>query len=191
MILAAGNSSRLGKPKQLLSYKGKSLLQIATEAAIGTGAKYIVTVLGAHAEEILATYDYPDINYVINESWEKGMATSINAGLAELLRLCPNMEHVIITVADQAFLSPSILLELITMQGRSKDPIIASKYGDTIGTPVLFHKKYFTALMNLTGDIGAKHLIRQHPAEVSTITFDKGHIDIDTAADYQNLIKLQ
>ncbi|RZK53594.1 MAG: nucleotidyltransferase family protein [Pedobacter sp.] len=189
IILAAGNSSRLGKPKQLLTFQGKSLLQIATEAAIETEANAIVTVLGAFAKEIFAAHQHPHINYIINESWEKGMSTSINAGLVELLRLNPALDNVIIMVADQAFLSSSILTQLIAKKEQTQYPIIASNYGNTIGTPVLFNKKYFAALMNLIGDTGAKHLLQQHPNEVATINFEKGLIDIDTEADYDNLTK--
>ncbi|WP_316784559.1 nucleotidyltransferase family protein [Pedobacter frigiditerrae] len=191
IILAAGNSSRLGKPKQLLSYKGKSLLEIATEAAIGTGVSAIVTVLGAYADEISAAHQRSNINYFINESWEKGMSTSIQAGLAELLKLNPAMENVIITVSDQAFLTAETLMQLIAEKEHTAYHIIASKYRNTIGTPVLFNKKYFTDLMNLTGDTGAKHLIKHHPNEVKSISFEKGFIDIDTEADYDNLTKQQ
>ena len=191
IILAAGNSSRLGKPKQLLIHGDKSLLEIATEAALGTGAATIVTVLGAYADEILATHQQSNLNYVINESWEKGMSTSINAGLAQLLKLSPAVENVIIMVSDQAFLKSSTLMQLITKKQQTDHHIIASQYGNTIGTPVLFNKKYFKDLMNLSGDTGAKHMIKQHPNDVATVTFEKGDIDIDTEADYLNLTKQQ
>jgi len=191
IILAAGNSSRLGKPKQLLTYKGKSLLEIATEAAKGTGSASIVTVLGAYADEISVAHQQSNVNYVINENWEKGMSTSIHAGLTELLKLNPAIENVIITVSDQAFLTAETLMQLIAEKEHTAYHIIASKYGNTIGTPVLFNKKYFTALMNLTGDTGAKHIIKQHPNEVTSISFEKGNIDIDTEADYNNLTKQQ
>jgi len=188
IILAAGNSSRLGQPKQLLAYQGKTLLEIVTDAARQSSANPIIVVLGSHAEDILKEVNLAGIHHIVNDSWEKGMSSSIALGLIEALKLQPALENVIITVSDQAFLNPEILEALITKQKTSGKNIVACSYGQTTGSPALFNKKYFGQLMALNGDKGAKTILEQYPEDTETITFELGHIDIDTEKDYYNLI---
>ena len=188
IILAAGSSSRLGKPKQLLAYKGKTLLEIATEATLATNFKPIITVLGAYADEIARTYQNQYITYIVNDSWQEGMASSISAGLTEVLRQDPTIENIIITVADQVFLTSELLLNLLIKHQETGKNIIASTYAKTTGTPSLFNKQYFDKLMALGGNSGAKHILQQHSEDMATVDFELGHIDIDTETDYNKLI---
>ncbi|RYG41022.1 MAG: nucleotidyltransferase family protein [Chitinophagaceae bacterium] len=186
IILAAGNSSRLGNTKQLLTFRGKTLLATTVEAAENTSCAPIVLVLGAYANEILAGHPELNINYVINDSWEKGMSTSIAAGLSKMIDLEPGTENVIITVSDQPFIAPAIFEKLLDSHKSTGKNLIASQYAHTIGTPALFNKKYFDELMLLEGDSGAKHILTQYVDDRSTIPFELGHIDIDTDTDYKN-----
>lgn len=187
IILAAGNSSRLGNPKQLLSFRGNTLLAATIEAAERTSCAPIVLVLGAYAQEILATVQTLDINYVINKSWEDGMSSSIRAGLAKIIEMEPETENVIIAVSDQPFITPDIFHALLENLEKTDKHIVASQYAQTVGTPALFNKKYFGQLMALEGNSGAKHILTQYVDDVSTIPFELGHIDIDTETDYKNL----
>lgn len=188
IILAAGNSSRLGKPKQLLSYKSKTLLKIVEEAAIQSGCTPVIVVLGAYATEILKQENHPEITYITNDSWQEGMASSISAGLTALVAQYKHMEQVILAVSDQPFISSEVFLGLVEKHEQSKKPIVASSYAQTTGTPVLFNKTYFDQLLSLSGNNGAKHILEAHPEDVAIISFEPGKIDIDTETDYNNLI---
>jgi molybdenum cofactor cytidylyltransferase len=187
IILAAGNSSRLGNPKQLLSFRGKTLLATTIEAAEQTPCAPVVLVLGAYANEILAAHVDLNINYIINDSWPAGMATSIAAGLSKMIDLEPNTENVIITVSDQPFVTSSIFQGLLDSWKNTGKNMIASQYAHTIGTPALFNRKYFEQLTLLKGNSGAKHILTRYVDDMTTIPFELGHIDIDTETDYKNL----
>ena len=191
IILAAGSSSRLGRPKQLLDYKGKTLLQTVINEALETSCRPVIAVLGSNAKEIASQHQNDRVNFVINESWENGMASSIVAGLSAIIRNNSEIESIIIAVADQAFIKMSNFNNLIEKQKETGKNIIASTYAETIGTPVLFKKDYFEALLSLTGAEGAKKILKQYPQDVETVVFEHGEIDIDTETDYNNLISQQ
>lgn len=187
VILAAGSSSRLGKPKQLLKYGGKSLLQNAIDAARNSDAKPVIVVLGANANKISHEIAGSSVNVIINSEWEEGMASSVRKGLNELLFIAPSSDAVIFMVCDQPYISPALINDLINTQSQSGKSIVACNYGDTIGPPALFYKSLFSELMQLKGDAGARKIIQQHQGEVATVSFENGKIDIDTEADYDAL----
>ena len=187
IILAAGNSSRLGRPKQLLIFKGKTLIEWTIEAALATNFKPVVVVLGAFADQVKEKIPLT-VSHLINDNWSDGMASSIAAGLAEILKHSPDLENLIITVSDQAFINATILSALQQKHINTKKGIIASNYAKTTGTPALFNKRYFSQLLSLTGNNGAKSMLKLHDNDVETVAFAQGNIDIDTETDYHNLI---
>jgi len=184
IILAGGNSSRLGQPKQLLTFNGKTLMDIVTEAAVKSGFSPVLAVLGGHTKQLAAKLN---IDFITNAQWEAGISTSIVAGLNELLQRNRDLDAVILSVSDQPFISAAIFKALSETQQISGKGMVASKYAGTMGTPVLFTQKYFAQLLALTGNSGAKAIIGHNPDDVASIVFEMGHIDIDTAADYSNL----
>ena len=187
IILAAGNSSRLGRPKQLLIYKDKTLIDWTIEAALATNFKPVVVVLGAFADQVKEKIPLT-VAHIINDNWSDGMASSIAAGLAEILKHSPDLENLIITVSDQAYINATILSALQQKHINTKKGIIASSYAKTTGTPALFNKRYFSQLLSLTGNNGAKSMLKLHDNDVETVAFAQGNIDIDTETDYHNLI---
>lgn len=188
IILAAGNSDRLGKPKQLLEYEGKSLLHHTIQTALGAVAR-VVVVLGAKAHLVLPELKTSPVQVVYNTDWEEGMASSIGCGLNALLTIAPATEQVLFMVCDQPYVTADLLLELRRQHAITGKPIVACSYGNTTGIPALFHKSLFAELMTLTGDTGAKKLIRRYAEQMVAIPFPKGAIDIDTSADYDQLHK--
>ncbi|PSR54617.1 nucleotidyltransferase family protein [Adhaeribacter arboris] len=189
VLLAAGASVRLGRPKQNLNFQGQTLLQHAVQVAQQSGSNPIMVVLGAQADSLRAQLNFLDIHIHIveNNEWEEGMSASIRHGLAALLKVAPLVENVILMLCDQPFVSSQLLQELITHKENSSQQIIACTYQDTVGTPVLFNKQFFPELLALYGNQGAKKLLYQHSKAVTTIPFKLGSFDIDTVADYTAL----
>lgn len=189
IILAAGSSSRFGNTKQLLRFKGKTLLKHTIEEAAQAGAQPIVVVTGANADEISKELKNENVEIVFNKDWELGMASGIVTGLRTAITLDKDVEKVIIAVCDQPFVSSSLFQQLFQEQNKSHKHMVASAYADTVGTPALFTKKYFDELMGLTGDHGAKILFKKYGDDLATVKFPDGNIDIDTREDYENLLK--
>lgn len=188
ILLAAGNSSRMGTAKQLLSYQGKTLLDRTIDTALEVFKEdHIMLVLGADHNEIASKIENQNVQISINDDWRSGMASSIKAGLKTLLKLFPDMEHCFISVCDQPFLTSEIFTEMFQLKENSNKEIIAARYSDTIGVPALFSKKYFEVLMEFSGEQGAKKIIQRNMEDVETFEFEKGAIDIDTKVEYENL----
>lgn len=185
LILAAGASVRLGRPKQSLVFDGQTLLQkiVTTASALQSGPVLLVLRKG----DLLDVKERVVI--VENPEAQLGMATSIKCGLRLLEEQYPDIETLIITVCDQPFITTGLLQEMIEKHQQTQLPIIACQYGTTIGTPVLFHKTMFEALYGLNGDKGARQLINQQIQQVGLINFPLGNIDVDTEEDYERLIK--
>lgn len=187
IILAAGNSSRLGRPKQLLEFSGKTLISHVIDEAEHAKIHAIMVVTGSNSDLIHMEIKDKKVVIVDNESWETGMASGIRAGLSAILNQDNHIENIIISVCDQPFISRAIFASLIDTKNKTNKGIVASFYQNITGTPVLFDKKYFGDLKALTGEEGAKKILRRYPNDVVAIPFEKGEIDIDTETDYLNL----
>ncbi|ULQ54870.1 nucleotidyltransferase family protein [Flavihumibacter rivuli] len=188
VILAAGQSSRLGEAKQLLPYKGKSLLAQAVDTALATSIRPVVVVLGARNEAVAGELEGKEVVTALNAAWEEGMGSSLRCGLEKARSVAPETDAVIFMVCDQPYVTSDLLLQLVHTQESTLKPIVASSYGDQSGTPALFSSKIFPALLEIKGDTGARKLIRQYADEVATIPFPEGIIDIDTPSDYETLM---
>ena|SRR5687768_9354611 len=189
LILAAGSSSRLGKPKQLLVYNNKPLLQHAIDIALELDKGPLLTVLGANANAIQEQVSLPRRQIIINENWKEGMGSTIAFGVQRLCDQYPQLTAIVIIVCDQPLITSSLLEKLIQTHGEREKRIVSCAYGGTLGTPVLFDRHYFKDLMRLNGHEGAKKIILQHQADVASIDFPDGNMDVDTAADYERLLK--
>jgi len=187
VVLAAGNSSRLGRPKQLLPYRGKTLLTHTTTEAINAGLHPVVVVTGASHNEVSDCLRGQPLETIYNPEWKEGMASGIVAGLTKILAINPDANAVIIAVCDQPFISAALLLQLVRTHDSCEKGIIASAYADSVGTPVLFSRHYYDHLLALSGTEGAKKLLKQFPTDLATVDFLNGHIDIDTAEDAARL----
>jgi molybdenum cofactor cytidylyltransferase len=188
VILAAGHSSRLGSPKQLLQFNEKSLLRHCVEEALQTHLPVIV-IVGANSELIKDELKNLNLTIIENKSWHEGMSTSLHCGISATQNLKNEIDGIIFMVSDQPFVSTILLTNLLKEQNESSLPIAASGYAGTLGTPVLFHKFFFDELMTLQGDTGARKLIEKHKNITAVVSFPEGAIDIDTVDDYNALLQ--
>ena len=190
ILLAAGVSSRLGLPKQALPYKDSTLLTNSIRVALESIADKVIVILGTNALPVTIT-DKEKLQLLINEGWEEGMASSIRCGLQFANRRFPSAETALFMVCDQPFINTALLNNLITLQQQTGSAIVASTYNGVTGIPAIFKKQLFAELLTLQGDAGAKKIIAQQQEHVVTVPFPLGEIDIDTAADYSRLQKMQ
>ena len=188
IILAAGESKRLGNPKQLLSFEGNTLLARVAATASASGLYPVIAVLGANAEKMKSALNIPGIQVVNNDNWQEGMASSIRKGLTSMMELFPQVDGVILLVCDQPYLHHGLIKKLIEAQRNADLPSAAAYYGGKLGTPALFHKHLFSDLMSLSGDKGARKMLERNRQNVVEVEFERGIVDIDTQEDYERLL---
>jgi len=176
----------MGKPKQNLVYKDKTLLQRTVETALASVCYPVIVVLGANDDLVRPTIESCDVTIVQNSDWKEGLASSIRSGIKELQLTSPAIKSVILMLCDQPFVD-TYLLNLLVL-AKSKAGIVVSLYNEAIGPPVLFDAAYFNELLLLKGDEGARKVIQKHPSKVTEIPFPQGGVDIDTVEDYDRVI---
>jgi molybdenum cofactor cytidylyltransferase len=187
ILLAAGASVRLGQPKQLLTYRGKSFIQNMLSAAISAKLNPVIVVLGANSALICGEITNNNIHVAYNNDWEEGVASSIRCGIRALQKIDAACDAAILMVCDQPYITASLLHDLLASQLKTGTPIAAAYYNGVTGTPALFHKKIFSDLLLLRGDKGAQKILRQLADRVTTVLFPMGIIDIDTKDHYEKL----
>ena len=185
VILAAGASTRLGQPKQLLTYRGRSFLYNAVEVAFSSTCSPIIVVLGADAQQLRPEISQFPVQVVENRQWREGISASIRVGIQALKATPGKIEAAVLMLCDQPFVSSQIINQLVEAHRLTGKPIVASEYAKTLGVPALFSHTFFPELMALKGDQGAKLLIRKYPHQVLAVPFPEGAIDIDTPHDYE------
>ena len=185
LLLAAGASTRMGRPKQLLPYQGRTLLRHAADTAVASGCAPIVLVTGALHEELVAEVSGLPIRAIHNAEWETGMASSIRAGLTAIATAQP--VAVLIMLTDQPLVTPELLQELIARQQQTQAPVVATAYGDTLGVPAVFAPALLPALLQLQGQQGAGRLIANLGTAVGRVPFPAGLLDVDTPQEYAAL----
>ena len=187
MILAAGSSSRLGTPKQLLLAGGKPLVAAAAEAALGSAAWPVVVVVGANADRVRPALARLPVLVVENPAWTEGMASSIRAGLAALAQFSRSLDAALVALSDQPCFSASSIAKLVAAQAGSGLGIAAARYGGRLGAPALFLREHFAALAAITGEDGARLLLNSEPCRVAGVDMPELEFDVDTPEDAARL----
>jgi molybdenum cofactor cytidylyltransferase len=186
LVLAAGGSSRLGQPKQLLELRGETLVHSAVRAAQEGGCDVVCVVTG-HAQEAVeeAVADLHPL-LVHNADWQRGIGSSIRVGLEAV----QPVSAVLLLPCDQPALDATILRSLIEGRYETRRPIVASHYSGTIGIPALFDISCFGELRKLRDECGAKQVIEADPARVTSLKFAAGALDLDSPDDLRAWLAL-
>ena len=188
IILAAGSSTRMGQSKQLLEINGQSLLEHAASEALRV-SNMVLVVLGAQYEKHHAAIVQLPVHSVENKHWKKGMGGSLKTGLSYMLSGFPMLDSVLILVCDQPFLKAELLEKIIEASKETKNSIVASAYGKTVGVPALFKRPVFQNLLLLNDKDGAKAILLELSNSVVTVNFPGGEVDLDTMEDYESFVK--
>ncbi len=177
VVLAAGASRRLGSPKQLATLGDETLLERAVRLAREAGCSPVIVVLGAEYERVLANCRLGDAVPVIHDKWEEGMGSSIRLGV----RVCEAAAGVVVMTCDQPAVTVGHLQAL--MRGSE---VKASRYAGRKGVPAFFPERYFEELEALSGDVGARELLRSAEA----VELEGGELDVDTVGDLERARRL-
>jgi len=183
-ILAAGASTRMGTPKQLLDVGGRPLLVRAVEAALASAAWPVVVVLGAHAEKIRPLLAPYPVLVTENSAWSEGMAASIRAGVTTLQQFSRHLDAALIALCDQPAFSAATIAQLVAAQRSSGRSIVAARYAGRQGAPAMFLREHFPTLTALTGEEGARALLNDQPALVTPVDLPGLALDLDTPEDF-------
>jgi molybdenum cofactor cytidylyltransferase len=185
VILAAGGSSRFGKPKQLIEWKGDPLIVHVIRAAREADLSPLVVVLGSTSEQVRAAIQSNDLRIVINKHWKNGLSESIKTSLKAIPE---KIAGAVFLMADQPQIPSELIRKLVTTHQKTMGSIVAPLFGEKRGNPVLFDARTFKDLTELTGDVGGRVLFDRYT--VNWVEWDDPYTmqDIDSPEDYQNFL---
>ncbi len=187
ILMAAGESKRMGKPKQLMPFGRSTILEQTVDNLLSSKITEIIVVVGYKAEEMIKTIASRPVKIAVNLMYQLGMSTSIVTGL-NLINA--KTQAVMLALADQPLVDSKTINQLIEEFFNHNKGIAVPAYQGTRGHPVIFSIKYKKELLGLTGDIGGKQVINQHPGDILEVSVDSESInlDIDNINDYQSLL---
>ncbi|MBX3049041.1 MAG: nucleotidyltransferase family protein [Anaerolineales bacterium] len=184
ILLAAGESKRLGQPKQLLDWKGKPFVRQVAETALASLLDSVIVVTGAAAAEVSAALDGLPVTLVHNPRFAEGQSTSVQAGLAALP---PQARAALFLVSDQPQLPVALIDTLRAQHAASSAPIVATLVDDQRSNPVLFDRVTFPHFAELQGDVGGRALFSRFQVTWVPWLDASLSIDVDTLEDYERL----
>jgi molybdenum cofactor cytidylyltransferase len=189
VILAAGGSSRMGQLKQLLKFRGTSLLRRAIDTALAVPTEQVIVVLGHAADQLMHECEPTTATVVLNDQWAEGVSTSLRGGLAAV---SSEARGVFIYPADMPLVTPEALRELAHRQQISGRAAAMTEAGGVRGVPVFITRSLFPTLMIQEGDVGGAQYLRAHPEAVESVHFDDPDLirDVDRPEDYARLLEL-
>jgi molybdenum cofactor cytidylyltransferase len=200
VILAAGESKRLGQPKQLLDWKGEPFVRAVARTALEAGLSPVIVVTGSNAEQVESTIKDLNVMAIKNEDWKSGQGSSIEAGVRSLMsasmtsvappspKRATRVGGAIFLLADQPQITGSILHALMEKHAEELYPIVAPMVIDRRANPVLFDRVTFPDLLTLEGDVGGRAIFHKHHVEYLPWHDDRLLLDVDTLEMYQRLI---
>lgn len=184
IILAAGEASRMGRAKQLLTVDGTTLLVRAVLEARQVSGVPPIVVIGARAEDMRQELEKVDVVVVENPEWATGMGSSVASGVAHLQVAYPSAQACLVMLVDQPFVDHTVLQRLVNTWTESPAPLVTAAYNGTVGVPALFAARLFPELLQLRGQRGAKPVLRAHVDELQAVPCPEAAFDLDTPEDW-------
>jgi molybdenum cofactor cytidylyltransferase len=186
LILAAGASSRMGRPKQLLDWEGRPLVRAAAEVALAAQLDPLLVVVGGAQAQVAEALAGLPLRLIANPDYAAGQSTSLRAGIAALGQ---DVDAVVVLLGDQPFVTAAIVEQLVAEWRSSEALIVAPTYAGQRGNPVLFARAVFPELLAVQGDQGARAVLATDRLRVHLVPFNDARplADIDTPEDYERL----
>jgi len=186
ILLAAGESKRMGKPKQLMPFGRSTILEQTIDNLLNSEVSEVIVVLGYRAEEMIKTVAIKPVKVAINPAYHQGMSTSIVTGLN---LVDDGAQAVMLALADQPLVDSKTINRLIDEFFNCDKGIAMPVYQGRRGHPIIFSIKYKGELLKLKGDIGGRQIIKQHPDDVLEVAVgcEGINIDINTPSNYSHL----
>jgi molybdenum cofactor cytidylyltransferase len=188
ILLAAGESRRMGKQKLLLPLKQSTILEQAVDSVVDSGVSEVIVVLGHETEDLMKLLSTKPVKIVLNPDYKQGMSASIRAGVKALHK---DTQGIMIFLADMPFIEQTVTRCLINNFIESDKGIVVPTYDGRRGHPVIFSSTYRDELLKLQGDEGGKRIIDRHPEDLVEIEVGSDTVtrDIDTPTDYIKIKK--
>jgi molybdenum cofactor cytidylyltransferase len=180
LVLAAGASTRLGQPKQLVSIGGRPALHIAMANAVAVAGNAVTVVIGANANVLTYLLAQSPVSSIVNRNWEEGMASSLRCGLAVVPA---SADAVMIVLGDQVCVTSDDLKRLLAAWSRQENDIAAATYERHVGVPAIFPRWCFPELAALRGDEGARKILQRNPDRIVRVPMSNAGFDLDTPED--------
>lgn len=189
LILAAGNSSRMGVSKQLLKWKDTNLLQHTINTVNAVNSENIV-VLGANYSKIRSQIEDKKMCVLCHQNWQKGLGSTISFGINYINNSLPHIDNVLIMLADQPLITADFLNQMIETQKLYQNKIICTLYqNEKLGVPAIFNNSFFEELLQLNNDKGAKNILQNYSDRILSVDGENLISDIDTIEDYEILYR--
>lgn len=184
LVLAAGKSSRMKTPKQLVKIGTNFLLETVLSKAKEINRNHVYCVLGANYPLIRREISSPNIHFIYNSNFKEGLSSSIVSGISKIEMKLENYDAVLVLLGDQPAIEKEYLNAMLVLSSKDKSKIIASNYGKKMGVPAIFPKRYFSKLKKMSGDFGAKDILNKNK-DVISLDRQTNFIDIDTEEDLE------
>jgi molybdenum cofactor cytidylyltransferase len=180
LVLAAGASTRLGQPKQLVQVGGRPALHIALSNAVAVAGNAVTVVTGANASQLTYLLAHSPASSVVNRQWEEGIASSLRCGLAVVPA---SADAVMVVLGDQVCVTSDDLKRLVAAWNRQENDIAAATYERHVGVPAIFPRWCFSELAALRGDEGARRILQRNSDRVVHVPMSNAGFDLDTPED--------
>ncbi|WP_243372705.1 molybdenum cofactor cytidylyltransferase [Geotalea sp. SG265] len=187
IVLAAGSSTRIGQPKQLLPFRGRTVIERVVDNALESALQVVTVVLGHEADRIKPLLERREVTIVVNDAYRAGQSTSLQAGLKALPG---NADGALFLLGDQPLVTATTIDTIIEAFAETRPPIVIPSFDGRRGNPVLFSRETFPRMKTLRGDCGARGLFQEYASQIKSVEVHTPAIlmDLDTEEDYRRLL---